>query len=171
MSTATPNRQTRPFYNILPLVQFLFLWVVGADRQMYPNAGPSTLLHRFFKLMAGWNWPNAIQLVQPYDAELGLEVGGMKKGCLYLLYVRVRCHMRSLVYGGGWEEIDWLVGSCSDSTRGTVVVWTPARRARRRLVCDQAGVFTTRRPGVLDLLAWPWTRWNRGWHARRQIAR
>ncbi|CAM9961526.1 unnamed protein product, partial [Ectocarpus fasciculatus] len=42
--------------------------------QMYPNAGPSTLLHRFFKLMAGWNWPNAIQLVQPYDAELGLEV-------------------------------------------------------------------------------------------------
>ncbi|CAN0429950.1 unnamed protein product, partial [Hapterophycus canaliculatus] len=41
---------------------------------MYPNAGPSTLLHRFFKLMAGWNWPNAIQLVQPYDAELGLEV-------------------------------------------------------------------------------------------------
>ena len=42
--------------------------------QMYPNAGPSTLLHRFFKLMAGWNWPNAIQLVQPYDAGLGLEV-------------------------------------------------------------------------------------------------
>ncbi|CAM9588938.1 unnamed protein product [Discosporangium mesarthrocarpum] len=42
--------------------------------QMYPNLGPSTLVHRFFKLMAGWNWPNAIQLVQPYDADLGLEV-------------------------------------------------------------------------------------------------
>ena len=58
---------------------------------MYPNAGPSTLLHRFFKLMAGWNWPNAIQLVQPYDADLGLEVGAdAMMVCVNLMSVTIK---------------------------------------------------------------------------------
>ena len=78
---------------------------VGELSQMYPNAGPSTLLHRFFKLMAGWNWPNAIQLVQPYDADLGLEVGGEGGGG----YGRSWCEFTSARMCSGATVLLYLV--------------------------------------------------------------
>mmetsp|Transcript_19551 Transcript_19551/g.27480 ORF Transcript_19551/g.27480 Transcript_19551/m.27480 type:complete len:624 (+) Transcript_19551:76-1947(+) len=42
--------------------------------QLYPRASPSKLLASFFKLMNQWVWPNPIQLVQPHDSKLGLQV-------------------------------------------------------------------------------------------------
>lgn len=48
--------------------------------QLYPTAAPSTLLLRFFMVLANWKWPLAIQLCKNYDAKLGLEVWNANVG-------------------------------------------------------------------------------------------
>ncbi|CAN6236068.1 unnamed protein product [Urochloa humidicola] len=52
-------------------------WAVLVARvcQLYPNAAPSMLVHRFFKVMAQWRWPAPVTLRDiEHDAELGLPV-------------------------------------------------------------------------------------------------
>ncbi|KAF1332171.1 polymerase, partial [Globisporangium splendens] len=48
--------------------------------QLYPTAAPSTLLLRFFMVLANWKWPLAIQLCKTHDAKLGLEVWNANSG-------------------------------------------------------------------------------------------
>ncbi|CAL5025741.1 unnamed protein product [Urochloa decumbens] len=53
-------------------------WAVLVARvcQLYPNAAPSMLVHRFFKVLAQWRWPAPVMLSADieHDAELGLPV-------------------------------------------------------------------------------------------------
>ncbi|CAN0465918.1 unnamed protein product, partial [Discosporangium mesarthrocarpum] len=30
--------------------------------QLYPNAAPSTIVHKFFRVYHKWNWPNHVSL-------------------------------------------------------------------------------------------------------------
>ncbi|GAB9468901.1 polymerase [Globisporangium polare] len=48
--------------------------------QLYPTAAPSTLLLRFFMVLANWKWPLAIQLCKTHDAKLGLEIWNANSG-------------------------------------------------------------------------------------------
>ncbi|XP_012702940.2 nuclear poly(A) polymerase 4 [Setaria italica] len=52
-------------------------WAVLVARvcQLYPNAAPSMLVPRFFKVLAQWRWPAPVMLRDiEHDAELGLPV-------------------------------------------------------------------------------------------------
>ncbi|KAL0589657.1 hypothetical protein ABG067_002206 [Albugo candida] len=48
--------------------------------QLYPTAAPTTLLLRFFMVLANWKWPLAIQLCKTEDVKLGLEVWNANVG-------------------------------------------------------------------------------------------
>ena len=51
-------------------------WAILAGRvcQLYPNAAPSTLLARFFRVMSLWRWPNPILLTDIDPGSLGLQI-------------------------------------------------------------------------------------------------
>jgi len=46
--------------------------------QLYPNAAPSTLVSRFFRVYKDWKWPNPILLTHIQDANLGHKVWNPK---------------------------------------------------------------------------------------------
>jgi len=46
--------------------------------QLYPNASPSTLISRFFRVYEMWKWPNPVLLCTIQDANLGLKVWNPK---------------------------------------------------------------------------------------------
>lgn len=48
--------------------------LVGRVCQLYPNAAPSTLLARFFRVYSLWRWPNPILLTEIDTGNLGLQI-------------------------------------------------------------------------------------------------
>ena len=50
--------------------------------QLYPNALPSTLLARFFKVYEQWKWPNPVMLNPITDGNLGMKVWNPKVSIL-----------------------------------------------------------------------------------------
>lgn len=46
--------------------------------QLYPNAAPSTLVSRFFRVYEQWKWPNPVLLNTIADGNLGLKVWNPK---------------------------------------------------------------------------------------------
>ena len=41
--------------------------------QLYPNAGPSTLVQKFFLVFSNWQWPQPVMLKKSEKADLGLK--------------------------------------------------------------------------------------------------
>lgn len=47
--------------------------------QLYPNAVPSMLVSRFFRVYTQWRWPNPVMLSEIEEAELGFSVWDPRK--------------------------------------------------------------------------------------------
>ncbi|KAG5601981.1 hypothetical protein H5410_033351 [Solanum commersonii] len=47
--------------------------------QLYPNAVPSMLVSRFFRVYTQWRWPNPVMLCQIEDKELGFSIWDPRK--------------------------------------------------------------------------------------------
>ncbi|XP_076937278.1 nuclear poly(A) polymerase 4-like [Bidens hawaiensis] len=56
-------------------------WAIMVARvcQVYPNAIPSMLVSRFFKVFSHWRWPNPVMLCTLQENELGLDVWDPRK--------------------------------------------------------------------------------------------
>ncbi|XP_076952087.1 nuclear poly(A) polymerase 4-like [Bidens hawaiensis] len=56
-------------------------WAIMVARvcQLYPNAIPSMLVSRFFKVFSHWRWPNPVMLCTLQEDELGLVVWDPRK--------------------------------------------------------------------------------------------
>ncbi|CAH1113254.1 unnamed protein product [Psylliodes chrysocephalus] len=48
--------------------------LVARTCQLYPNAAPSTLVHKFFLIFSKWQWPQPVLLKQPSSVNLGFVV-------------------------------------------------------------------------------------------------
>ncbi|KAG2647282.1 hypothetical protein PVAP13_2KG580200 [Panicum virgatum] len=48
--------------------------LVGRICQLYPNASPSMLISRFFRVYSKWKWPNPVMLCHIEEGSLGLPV-------------------------------------------------------------------------------------------------
>ncbi|KAB0792382.1 hypothetical protein PPYR_14341 [Photinus pyralis] len=48
--------------------------LVARTCQLYPNAAPATLVHKFFLVFSQWKWPQPVLLKQPINANLGFPV-------------------------------------------------------------------------------------------------
>lgn len=48
--------------------------LVGRTCQLYPNALPATLVHKFFLVFSQWKWPQPVLLKQPVSVNLGFPV-------------------------------------------------------------------------------------------------
>jgi poly(A) polymerase Pap1 len=48
--------------------------LVGRICQLYPNASPSMLVSRFFRVYSKWKWPNPVMLCHIEEGYLGLPV-------------------------------------------------------------------------------------------------
>ena len=48
--------------------------LVGRICQLYPNASPSMLIYRFFRVYSKWKWPNPVMLCHIEEGYLGLPV-------------------------------------------------------------------------------------------------
>ncbi|EGG19374.1 polyA polymerase [Cavenderia fasciculata] len=54
--------------------------------QLYPNAAPSTIINRFFKIYDGWKWPSPILLCQIQDGgQLAAKVWNQKRDKSHLM--------------------------------------------------------------------------------------
>lgn len=53
--------------------------------QLYPNAAPSTLLSRFFRVYDKWKWPNPVLLNHITDSGLGHKVWNPKVCCIIIV--------------------------------------------------------------------------------------
>lgn len=47
--------------------------------QLYPNAIPSMLVSRFFRVYTQWRWPNPVMLCEIEDNELGFSIWDPRK--------------------------------------------------------------------------------------------
>ncbi|XP_066148379.1 poly(A) polymerase type 3 isoform X1 [Euwallacea fornicatus] len=45
--------------------------LVARTCQLYPNAAPATLVHKFFLIFSRWQWPQPVLLKQPVNVSLG----------------------------------------------------------------------------------------------------
>lgn len=59
--------------------------------QLYPNALPSTLVSRFFRVFDQWKWPNPVVLNNIVHSSLGLKVWNPK------LYPKDRSHLMPII--------------------------------------------------------------------------
>jgi len=59
--------------------------------QLYPNAVPSTLVSRFFRVYEQWKWPNPVLLNTIADGNLGLKVWNPK------IYHKDRTHLMPII--------------------------------------------------------------------------
>ena len=48
--------------------------LVARTCQLYPNAAPSTIVHKFFLVFSQWEWPQPVLLRQPDNVNLGFPV-------------------------------------------------------------------------------------------------
>ncbi|CAH0718570.1 unnamed protein product, partial [Brenthis ino] len=48
--------------------------LVARTCQLYPNASPATLVHKFFLVFSQWKWPQPVLLKQPDSVNLGFPV-------------------------------------------------------------------------------------------------
>lgn len=48
--------------------------LVARTCQLYPNAAPATLVHKFFLVFSQWKWPQPVLLKQPINVNLGFPV-------------------------------------------------------------------------------------------------
>jgi poly(A) polymerase len=48
--------------------------LVARTCQLYPNAAPATLVHKFFLVFSRWKWPQPVLLKQPDNVNLGFAV-------------------------------------------------------------------------------------------------
>lgn len=48
--------------------------LVARTCQLYPNAAPSTIVHKFFLVFSKWEWPQPVLLRQPDNVNLGFPV-------------------------------------------------------------------------------------------------
>ncbi|XP_053963644.1 poly(A) polymerase type 3-like [Anastrepha ludens] len=48
--------------------------LVARTCQLYPNATPSTLIHKFFLILSLWKWPKPVLLKRPVDVDLRFPV-------------------------------------------------------------------------------------------------
>ncbi|XP_018332903.1 poly(A) polymerase type 3 [Agrilus planipennis] len=48
--------------------------LVARTCQLYPNAAPATLVHKFFLVFSQWKWPQPVLLKQPFNVNLGFPV-------------------------------------------------------------------------------------------------
>ncbi|KAL3284679.1 hypothetical protein HHI36_018828 [Cryptolaemus montrouzieri] len=48
--------------------------LVARTCQLYPNAAPATLVHKFFLVFSQWKWPQPVLLKQPSSVNLGFTV-------------------------------------------------------------------------------------------------
>lgn len=52
--------------------------LVARTCQLYPNAAPATLVHKFFLVFSRWRWPQPVLLKQPDNINLGFPVSILK---------------------------------------------------------------------------------------------
>lgn len=62
--------------------------LVARTCQLYPNAAPATLVHKFFLIFSKWQWPQPVLLKQPVNVSLGFatwdpRVCTIKKRCSF----------------------------------------------------------------------------------------
>lgn len=48
--------------------------LVARTCQLYPNAAPATLVHKFFLIFSKWEWPQPVLLKRPSNVNLGFNV-------------------------------------------------------------------------------------------------
>lgn len=59
--------------------------LVARTCQLYPNAAPATLVHKFFLVFSQWKWPQPVLLKQPDTVNLGFPVWDPRVSNHYLL--------------------------------------------------------------------------------------
>lgn len=59
-------------------------WAILMARicQLYPNAAPSHLVSRLFKVFSQWNWPNPVMLNNIVDVNLGVFFKLLNLSCV-----------------------------------------------------------------------------------------
>lgn len=48
--------------------------LVARTCQLYPNAAPAVLVHKFFLIFSKWQWPQPVLLKHPSNVNLGFTV-------------------------------------------------------------------------------------------------
>lgn len=68
-------------------------WAILVARvcQLYPNAVPSMLASRFFRVYTQWRWPNPVMLCDIKEDDIGLVVWNARK------YPRDRMHHMPII--------------------------------------------------------------------------
>lgn len=62
--------------------------LVARTCQLYPNAAPATLVHKFFLIFSKWQWPQPVLLKQPVNVSLGFSTWDPRVIELFIDYYR-----------------------------------------------------------------------------------
>ncbi len=87
-------------------------WAILVARvcQLYPNAAPSTLVHKFFLTYLNWKWPQPVIIKKPEQRALGFEVWDQRQN------MKVYFHYMPIITPAYPQQVCWssfiLISCC-----------------------------------------------------------